>query len=96
MPSSPMKEPHEVVFGRVAIAVAEMLERDMDEVLLERIDGAGSDRSCPYRKSAAVANRISILCRRLSEEIQRYERYDRLCRDAEEDQEEENEDPVLF
>ncbi len=97
MPCSPMDEPHEILFGHVEIAVANIVARDFDEIFLERMDHAASDHCCPYQRSAEVANRIFVLCRRLTEEICRYERYDKLCRQAEEDQAgEENEDALSF
>lgn len=96
MPCSPMDEPYEILFGRLGVAVANILARTFDEIFLERMDHAASDHCCPYQRSAEVANRIVVLCRRLTEEIRRYERYDKLCREAEEDQEEENEDALSF
>ncbi len=43
-----------------------------------------------------MANRIVLLCRRLTEEIRYYDHYDRMCREAEEDQEAEKADPLPF
>lgn len=96
MPNSPTDEPHEILLGRVAIAVANLLERTFDEILLDRMDHVASDHCCPYQKTAEAANRIVLLSRRLTDEIQRYDRYDRMCSEAEEDQEEEEADPLPF
>jgi hypothetical protein len=81
------EDPREIVMGRVAIAVAEMLARDFDEICLEYL-GADTHPHDPRQKTAEVANRIVILCRRLVEEIQRYERYAWLRQEAEEEEEE--------
>jgi len=39
----------------------------------------------PTHRTAEAANRIVVLCRRLAEEVRRYERCDQLRREAEED-----------
>ena len=96
MPNSTTDEPQEILLGRMAIAVANLLERTFDEILLDRMDHTASDHRCPYQRSAEVANRIVLLCRRLTEEIRHYDRYVRMCREAEEDQEAEKGDPLPF
>jgi hypothetical protein len=75
----------EVEFNRVAIAVAEMLAREMDDVFLGLVEGAGTEPHDPTHRTAEAANRIVVLCRRLAEEVRRYERCDQLRREAEED-----------
>ncbi len=77
----------EVEFNQVAIAVAQMLARKMDDTFLWLVDQANTDTRSPEHKSAEVANRIVVLSRRLVEEIQRYERWERLRREQEEEQE---------
>jgi len=96
MPRSPADEPQETLLGRLGIAVANILERSFDEILLDRMDHAASDHCCPYQRTAEAANRIVLLCRRLTEEIQRYECYDKMCREAEEDQEAQQGDTLPF
>ena len=71
----------EVEFNRVAIAVAEMLTREMDDTFLWLIHQGQTQRDGPQQRTAEVANRIVVLCRRLVEEIQRYERWDQLRRE---------------
>jgi len=93
---SPTDEPHQILWSRLGIAGANLLERTFDEILLDRMDHAASDHCCPYQRTIEVANRIVLLCRRLIEEIQRFERYDRMCGEAEEDQEAEKGDPLPF
>ena len=75
----------EVEFNRVAIAVAEMLAREMDDVFLGLVEGAGTEPHDPTHRTAEAANRIVVLSRRLAEEVRRYERCDKLRREAEED-----------
>ena len=74
-------------FNRVAIAVADMLARQMDDVFLGLVQGAGTDRHDPTHRTAEAANRIVVLCRRLAEEIRRYQRCNQLRREIEEDEE---------
>lgn len=73
----------EVEFNRVAIAVAQMLVRQMDDTFLSLIYQDQTQRDGPQQRTAEVANRIVVLCRRLIEEIQRYERWDQLRREQE-------------
>jgi hypothetical protein len=96
MARSPADEPQEILLGHLGIAVAGILGCTFDEILLDRMDHAASDHCCPYQRTIEAANRIVLLCRRLTEEIQRYERYDRMCGEAEKDQEAEKGDPLPF
>jgi hypothetical protein len=75
----------EVEFNRVAIAVAEMLTRQMDDVFLDLVRDAGTDPHDPSHRTAEAANRIVVLCRRLAGEIRRYEYCDQLRRETEEE-----------
>ena len=75
----------EVEFNQVAIAVAEMLAREMDDVFLGLVEGTGTEPHDPTHRTAEAANRIVVLCRRLAEEVRRYERCDQLRREVEED-----------
>ncbi|MFC1573218.1 hypothetical protein ACFL6M_06425 [Candidatus Eisenbacteria bacterium] len=81
----PADRPREDLLGRMAIAVVDLLAHDFDEILLERADHAARDQVCPLGQSAEAAGRITALCRELRAQIQRYERFDRMCRDAEDD-----------
>ena len=83
----PADEPRERLLGRMAIAVADLLAHDFEETLLERADHTATDQVCPLGQSAEAASRITALCRQLRAQIQRYERFDRMCREAEADQE---------
>jgi hypothetical protein len=75
----------EVEFNQVAIAVADMLARQMDDVFLGLVEGAGTEPHDPSHRTAEAANRIVVLCRRLTEEVRRYERCELLRREVEED-----------
>jgi len=73
----------EVEFNQVAIAVAQMLARKMDDTFLCLIDHANTDTKAPEHRTAEVANRIVVLSRRLIEEIQCYERWEQIRREQE-------------
>ena len=64
----------EIEIARVAIAVADLLAREMDEVFQDALHEAGTDRCSPHRRCACVANRVVVGCRRLVDDIRRYER----------------------
>ena len=73
----------EVDFNRVAIAVAEMLTRQMDDTFIWLVQSDETPGEGPQQRTAEVANRIVILCRRLIDEIRLYERWDQLRREHE-------------
>ena len=89
---APADLPRECLLGRMAIAVAGLLAHDFEEILLERADHAAGDQACPLGQSAEAARRITVLCRQLCSQIQRFERFDRMCREAETDQAREDEE----
>lgn len=72
-----------VEFHQVAIAVAQLLVRQMDDTFLWLIQQDDTRRDGPQQRTAQVANRIVVLGRRLVEEIQRYERWDQVRREHE-------------
>lgn len=87
------REPYEIEFGRVVTAVTEILERDMDEAFQDLVHRAGTNRFAPEHKAAQAANRIVVLCRRLAEELRRYQNHARWCEECEEDDRAEEELP---
>lgn len=81
-----LRQPREIEVASLTVRVVDLLSKDMDDAFLELLERAGDDLTTPCRRRASVANRIVCLCRRLIEEVRRYERM-RLC-----EQEEETED----
>ncbi len=84
----------DVEFNQVAIAVAHMLVRRMDDTFLWLIHQDETQRDGPQQRTAEVANRIVVLGRRLVEEIQCYEWWDQVRR--EQDQQDITEDDLPF
>ena len=78
-------EPRELLLGHVTIAVTDLLAHDFEEIMLERADHAAGDQACPLGQSAETAHRITALCRQLRAQIERFERFDRMCWEAEAD-----------
>jgi hypothetical protein len=76
----------EIEFNQVAVAVARMLVRQMDDTFLWLIHQNDTRRDGPQQRTAEVANRVVVLCRRLVEEIQRYERWDQVRREQEQEE----------
>ena len=70
----------EVESNQVAIALADLLARQMDDVFLYLVEDAGTDPRDPIHRTAEAANRIVVLCRRLADEIRRYQHCDRVRR----------------
>ncbi len=67
------REPDEVALGRITVAAAEMLARDMDDVFQQLTHRGAITRLNPRFRAAEAANRTVVLCRTLIEEIRRYE-----------------------
>ena len=65
---------YEIELGHLTEAVTDMLARDMDEVFQDLLHEIGTDRYAPARQRAEAANCIVVLCRRLTDQIRRYER----------------------
>jgi len=86
--------PRECLLGRVVIAVADLLAHDFEDILLERADHAATEQACPLGQSAEAAHQLTLLCRQMREQLIRYERFDRMCREAEADQVRENTTPA--
>ena len=75
----------EVEFNQVAIAVTDMLARQMDDVFLGLVEDAGTQPHDPTHRTAEAANRIVVLSRRLAGEIRRYQRYDQVRRETDQE-----------
>jgi hypothetical protein len=66
-------EPAEVALGRATVNLAALLDREMDAVFQDLLEGLAV-ASPRERRRAATANRVVLLCRNLAGEIRRYER----------------------
>jgi hypothetical protein len=86
------RDSFDVEFHQVAIAVAQMLARKMDDTFLFLIDGLAADDRGPAHRAAETANRIVVLCRRLVDEIRRHEDWERRRRDEENEEGDEEDD----
>ena len=76
----------EVEFHRVAIAVTNMLARQMDDRSIELARDAGTDLYHPSQRTAQTASRIVVLCRRLTDEVHRYQHCEQLRREEKEEE----------
>ena len=65
----------EIEIGQVTIAVCDLLAREMDEVFQDALHLARTDTCSPHRRRACIANRVVVACRRLVDDIRRYERW---------------------
>ncbi len=81
-------------FHHLVVAVADLLTLEMDDVFLTLLHDA--TLHSPQRRTAEAAHRIIVLCRRLVDEIRRYESWDQLRREEEEEQKEEVSEDVPF
>ena len=79
------RHPYDVQITRLAVVTADLLAKEMDDILLDLIHHAGTDRHPPHQAMAHAANRIVVRCRRLVEDIRRYERYNTVRRQQEEE-----------
>jgi len=97
--AQPAEPPHDRLLTKVLIAVSELLAREFEEIGLERSVHADSTQACPLGQSAEAAEQISSLCRRLRAQAERFQRFDRMCDEAEADrllQAEAEEDDLPF
>jgi hypothetical protein len=88
----PAEPTRERLLGRLAIALSEVLVREFEEIVVERADHAAAPEACPLGQSAEAAQRISLLCRQLRIQAERFERFDRMCDEAEVDRQPEPDD----
>jgi len=66
------KESAEVALGRATVNLTALLDREMDAIFQNLLEGLDVASSCERRRAVA-ANRVVLLCRNLTEEIRRYE-----------------------
>ena len=65
--------PPEVALGRLTAGVARLLEREMNSIFQDLLQGAWHTPESPVFRHAQLANRIVVLCRNLVEEVEAYE-----------------------
>ena len=70
----------EVESNQVAIALADLLARQMDDTYRWLVHDAGTDPYDPTHRTAEAAKSIAVLCRQLTNEIRRYQHCDRVRR----------------
>jgi len=66
------KESAEVALGRATVNLTALLDREMDAIFQNLLEGLDVASSCERRRAVA-ANRVVLLCRNLAEELRRYE-----------------------
>jgi hypothetical protein len=76
---------HEQRLTNLVLAISALLAQEFEEIAVERSVHADSMQACPLGQSAEAAERIHILCRRLRTQAERFERFDRMCAEAEAD-----------
>lgn len=82
--------------GHLTFALSELLTREFEQIAAERADHAAGEQACPLGQSAEAAHRISCLCRQLRDQLERFERFDRMCLEAEIDREQTASDDLPF
>lgn len=65
-------DPHEVELGRAVLALAALLDREMDAIFQDILEHLAQG-SAIERRRAVAANRVVLLCRNLADEVHRYE-----------------------
>lgn len=65
-------ESAEIAIGRATVNITALLDREMDAIFQNLLEGLDVASSCGRRRAVA-ANRVVLLCRNLAEEIRRYE-----------------------
>lgn len=65
-------EPHEVELGRATLALAGLLDREMNAIFQDILSNLDGD-DLLERHRATAANRVVLLCRDLAEQVRRYE-----------------------
>jgi len=73
MDSPPTAPPADLALGRIVQAAAEMLERKLNPLFEDFLDGERNRWGEPRYESARHTCRLMLLCRSLVDEIQRYQ-----------------------
>ena len=80
MDSAIQLDPFQDQLNCVMLAVADLMARAMDQEFQYLVHQVGTDR-LSVKNAAEAANRIVVLCRRLVDDVRRYERYERWRRE---------------
>jgi hypothetical protein len=80
MDSTIQVDPFQDQLNHVVVAVADLMARAMDQEFQYLVHQVGIERFS-VKNAAETANRIVVLCRRLVEDVRRYERYERWRRE---------------
>jgi hypothetical protein len=65
-------EPHEVELGRAMLALAALLDREMNAIFQDILLSLADDDRLE-RQRATAANRVVLLCRDLADQLRHYE-----------------------
>lgn len=66
------REPQEIELGRAVLALAAILDQEMDAIFRNLLDDLASAPTLE-RHRATAANRIVLLCRNLADQVRQYE-----------------------
>jgi hypothetical protein len=77
------RDPQEIEIGRAVLALAAILDQEMDAIFRNLLDDIASAPTLE-RHRATTANRIVLLCRNLAEQIRLYEHLRGLANAADE------------
>ena len=66
------REPQEIELGRAVLALAAILDQEMDAIFRNLLDDLASAPTLE-RHRATAANRIVLLCRNLADQFRQYE-----------------------
>jgi len=75
----------EQLLAQLVTTLSQFLAGEIEELVTERADHAAGERACPVGQSAEAAQRIAWLCRQLQTQVERFERFNRMCYEAEAD-----------
>ena len=78
-------DPFQDQLNLVVVAVADLMAQAMDQEFQYLVHQVGTERFS-VKNAAETANRIVVLCRRLADEIRRYQHCDQVRREIEEEE----------
>ena len=75
----------EQLLANLVSALSQFLACEIEDLATDRLDHAADERPCPLGQSAEAATRIAWLCRQLHQQVERFERFNRMVHEAEDD-----------